>query len=88
MSELQRAPFGIVRPDVKKEVVDKSDTIDRFWKSKETGVTVQVTQYQRVQPEGKRRVVFLDPTIGVNASCSFDDFERDFYPVGNLTDKF
>lgn len=88
MAELQRAPFGIVRPGVKKEVVDKSDVIDRFWKSKETGVTVQVTAYQRVQPEGKRRVVFLDPSIGVNASCTLAEFKRDFYPVGNLSDKF
>lgn len=81
-------PNIFVRKPKDKPVVDKSDEIQRFWKSKQTGETVQVTAYQKVHPEGTRRVVFLDPTIGVNASCSLDDFKRDFYPVGNVSSKF
>ena len=83
----RRAPFGIVRHR-EPNTVDKADRIDRYWKNKETGVTVQVTAYQKVQPEGKRRVVYLDPNVGVNLSCTLDEFKRDFYPVGNLSSKF
>lgn len=68
--------------------VDKTDVIERYWKNKETGVTVQVTAYQKVQPEGKRRVVYLDPNVGVNLSCFLEEFRRDFYPVGNVSAKF
>lgn len=68
--------------------VDKTDVIDRYWKSKETGVTVQVTAYQKVQPEGTRRVVYLDPTVGVNISCTLQEFKEKFHPVGNVSAKF
>lgn len=68
--------------------VDKTDVIERYWKDKETGVTVQVTAYQKVQPEGKRRVVYLDPTVGVNLSCTLEEFRAKFHPVGNVSAKF
>lgn len=81
-------PAGFVRSPKPRPVVDKSDEIPRFWKSKETGDTVQVTGYMRVHPEMTRRVTFLDPSIGVNASCSLEEFKRDFYPIGNTSSKF
>lgn len=68
--------------------VDKTDVIERYWKDKETGVTVQVTAYQKVQPEGTRRVVYLDPTVGVNLSCTLQEFKAKFYSVGNVSAKF
>ena len=81
-------PNIFVRKDKHKEVVDKSDEIQRFWKSKETGDTVQVTQYQRVHPDMKHRVVYLDAKLGVNLSCTLEEFKASFYPVGNVSSKF
>jgi len=81
-------PNIIVRHRPKTPVVDKSDVIDRFWKNKATGITVQVTAYQKVHPEGTRMVKYLDPTVGVNLSCTLEKFKEDFYSVGNVSAKF
>jgi hypothetical protein len=82
------APTIIVKHRDRAGTVVHSDRISRFWKSKQTGDTVEVKQYQRVVPDNTRRVVYFDPGIGRNLSCSLQEFMRDFEDCGNTSMKF
>jgi len=46
--------------------LDWKDTIPRFWRNKETGVVVEISQYLRVHDEDgtmRRRVVYFDSEL-------------------------
>ena len=83
------APFGIVRHRPGAGQVVRSDTIDRYWRSRKDGSNVMVVKFLNVANEGKKRIVFvgeLAPTREV--SCDYADFMRDFETRGNVSSKF
>jgi hypothetical protein len=62
----------------------RSERIDRFWKDKETGVTVEVKNYNIVTGDLRgRRVVFFDPSINHEAALPEEEFRKQFYSLGN-----
>jgi hypothetical protein len=64
----------------------RSERIDRFWKHKETGVTIEVTKYEiAVGPDVQGKFVrFLDRNVGPQTlSMPEPDFRKMYYSIGN-----
>lgn len=64
----------------------RSDRIDRFWKHKETGVTVEVMKYEiAVGPDVQGKFVrFVDRNVGPQTlSMTEPEFRKMYRPVGN-----
>lgn len=88
MSEHNKSPYTIIRHRVPEGTIRHSDRIPRYWKSKQTGATVEVRRYLHIEPDKRKRVVFYDETVKHELSCFLEEFKRDFEPIGNSSDKF
>lgn len=86
--ERRTGPYIIVRHRIPEGTIRHGDRIPRYWKSKLNGETVEIRRYLNVMPEGTKRVVFFDQTVDQELSCTFQEFVRDFEPVGNMSSKF
>lgn len=65
----------------------RSERIDKFWKHKETGVTVEVMKYEiAVGPDVQGKFVrFVDRNVGPQTlSMTEPEFRKMYYPIGNL----
>jgi hypothetical protein len=91
MSDEKRieAPNIIVRHRESTGRIVHSDRIDRYWKDKKTGESIEVVSYRRVVGDvcGKQ-VIFRDATLGVQLSMWLPEFLARFESAGNMSDKF
>lgn len=77
--------FGFIKSKFR-PTLKRSECIDRFWKHKETGRTVEVVKYDiAVGPDVQGRFVrFLDRDVGPQTlSMTEAEFRKMYYPVGN-----
>lgn len=77
--------FGFIKSKFT-PTLKRSERIDRFWKHKETGRTVEVTKYEiAVGPDIQGRFVrFLDRDVGPQTlSMPEPEFRKMYRPVGN-----
>jgi len=84
-----QAPFGFVRHREGAGTIMRSRRIDRYWKNKQTGVTVEVKRYLSVTGDvNEMRVIFFDPVVNHELSMEEREFREQHEVVGNLSSKF
>lgn len=81
---LDEALGDVPPPDVMNR--HKNDTIVRYWKHKEEGTIVEILKYEYVDAV-RRRVVFTHPAWGFSTSAWLSDFEKEYEPYKNRTDR-
>jgi hypothetical protein len=81
-------PNIIVRHRTPEGTIDRTQRIDRYWKHKVTGTTVEARRFLRVVPENEFKVVFFDADLGVELSLPLDKMRAEYEPIGNLSSKF
>ena len=80
-------PNVIIRRRIPEGRIDWNDTIPRYWKSRETGDTVEIRRYLRVVNEGKRVVIYAyiygDAVAKGELSLPLPEFKKRFESKGN-----
>lgn len=88
MEKKIEAPYVIIKHRAPQGTVRHHQRIDRYWKHKETGTTVEVKKYYVDIDRATTVVTFMDPTVNHTLSMDEPEFRKKYECVGNISSKF
>jgi|FLYN01.1.fsa_nt_gi hypothetical protein len=83
------APYIFIKHRSPEGTILRSVQIVRYWKHKPTGIVVEIRKFLRVVPDMRFRVVFFDASMPiVEQSMDFEEFKKEYEPVGNFSSQY
>lgn len=82
-------------PDYKPKI-RRGETIVRYWRNNESGLTIEVASYQITVPDQQRRVIYYDPEVVYTDvesgevlrqtfAMTLEEFKAKHTPIGNFS---